>query len=310
MANPIRNFSQRYPMLSFLLLTLLITWGCVVAVAAGTAGLLPFKPSMLWMAFVGQFGPAYAAIILAALASGRGGVGALLRSARRPRFGKGPWAVIVVVPPLAFFAAYLVHIVAGGEAIAFAATDWSQFAITLAAGSVIGLIFGGFSEEPGWRGWLLPRLQGRVSPLVASLVVGVIWSLWHLDPDVVAAGMTRGWGAFLAEWWQYQSAFLPRTVAFAILMTALYNRTGGNLFSMMAVHSVSNAFETAIPESWTGLGATMVASRVAVDYVLAFVLLALWRRHAAVVESGGPARPVATEGMRCADPSPTALTVA
>jgi membrane protease YdiL (CAAX protease family) len=41
------------------------------------------------------------------------------------------------------------------------------------------VIFGGLSEEPGWRGYALPRLHARFNPLVSSLILGVIWAVWH-----------------------------------------------------------------------------------------------------------------------------------
>jgi membrane protease YdiL (CAAX protease family) len=41
------------------------------------------------------------------------------------------------------------------------------------------VIYGGLSEEPGWRGFALPRLQAKFSPLVTSLILGVLWAFWH-----------------------------------------------------------------------------------------------------------------------------------
>ena len=55
------------------------------------------------------------------------------------------------------------------------------FATTFFLGGPLG-------EEPGWRGFALPRLQGRSGPLVGSLILGVLWALWHL-PTVLERGV-------------------------------------------------------------------------------------------------------------------------
>ena len=43
-----------------------------------------------------------------------------------------------------------------------------------------GMAIGAFGEELGWRGYLHKRIDARLSPLVSSVVVGVLWALWHV----------------------------------------------------------------------------------------------------------------------------------
>ena len=87
-------------------------------------------------------------------------------------------------------------------------------------------------EEIGWRGFALPRLQKRFSPLVASLVLGFLWSLWHLA--LVLNPIEEM--AALPIW-----ANLPYTLALSILYTWLYNHARGNLSVVSLFHAMTNA---------------------------------------------------------------------
>ena len=75
-------------------------------------------------------------------------------------------------------------------------------------------------EELGWRGYALPRLLERFSPLVASLILGVIWWLWHL-PTFFIAGTP--------QFRQPVVAFLIMTTAYSILMTWIFLHTHGSV---------------------------------------------------------------------------------
>ena len=94
---------------------------------------------------------------------------------------------------------------------------------------VVGVILGPLWEEPGWRGFALPRLQERFGPLLASLILGVLWAAWH------APGFPGGWmqGSILA--------LLMGSMAFSIIMTWVYNNTHGSILLMILLHSASNA---------------------------------------------------------------------
>ena len=93
-------------------------------------------------------------------------------------------------------------------------------------------IHGGLSEEPGWRGFALPRLQARFSPLVSSLILGVIWAVWHAPARFggVEAKSVEDTGV---EW--------MLIVLLSIIFTWLYNRTKGSVLVGALLHASMNA---------------------------------------------------------------------
>ncbi|MBI3132854.1 MAG: CPBP family intramembrane metalloprotease [Acidobacteria bacterium] len=268
----------RFPILAFLLLTFLITWGCVLYIAAGEAGVLGHKPSILWLALVGQFGPLWAALLLIALQSGRDGLRRLLRSAINFRLDRGVWVVILLFAPAGLLFAFGGFALFNGGHLDFHQIAWPKVVGGVLVGTVIGLLFGGVSEEIGWRGYLLPRLQGRMHPVFSGIIVGVVWALWHLDPEIVATGIQKGWHPFWVEWSKYQANYLLETIPFSIFMTAVFNRTRGSLFAMMLVHSISNAFVAEVWSNWRPIPSSLRAWDTVVAYCIAFACIWAWRK--------------------------------
>jgi membrane protease YdiL (CAAX protease family) len=93
----------------------------------------------------------------------------------------------------------------------------------------IALVGGGVDEELGWRGYALPRLQQRYGALVASVILGVVWAGWHIP-----AWFTPGSGQDVISF----PVFVVSVVAASILLTALYNSTGGSLPMVILAHTV------------------------------------------------------------------------
>jgi len=94
------------------------------------------------------------------------------------------------------------------------------------------LVLGGGQEELGWRGVALPRLQAACGGTVASLVIGVVWAVWHLPLFAIPASS------------QYGQAFLPYAVAVlasSVVLTWLFNATGGSVLLAMVFHASVNA---------------------------------------------------------------------
>jgi membrane protease YdiL (CAAX protease family) len=106
----------------------------------------------------------------------------------------------------------------------------------LATTFVATLLYGGpLGEEVGWRGFALPRLQVRYSPLVASLLLSVVWGLWHVPlhlQGVYHGIFPDGLPGILLR--------IVTTVPTTILFTWLYNRTQGNLWLVVLLHTAVN----------------------------------------------------------------------
>ena len=90
------------------------------------------------------------------------------------------------------------------------------------------LVGGPLGEESGWRGYALPRLQSRFSPLASSLILGFIWANWHL-PLMLAH-------AYNVTWWQ----FVPVTMAASVFLSFGFNTSGGSTLCAVVVHGFYN----------------------------------------------------------------------
>lgn len=96
----------------------------------------------------------------------------------------------------------------------------------------------GTNEEPGWRGFALPRLQTKFSPLIASIILGLIWGFWHTPIYLPQYGSFIQYGIFLLN-----------TIKIAIILTWLYNRTGGSVLATALMHTIGNITYEFLPST-------------------------------------------------------------
>jgi membrane protease YdiL (CAAX protease family) len=114
---------------------------------------------------------------------------------------------------------------------------------------------GGLSEEVGWRGYALPRLQDRWNALVSSIVLGVIWAIWHLPLWFLAGSSQEG-----SSFW----LFLANLVLMSVLYTWLFNNSRHSILVAVVFHAMTNTVAQMFPGStsnlfyWVLLGLTVV----------------------------------------------------
>lgn len=109
--------------------------------------------------------------------------------------------------------------------------------LALAAAFLVAMFLdaGAVFEESAWRGFALPLLQQRHTPLVASVVLGLIWSGWHV-PVKLDLALEFGPGGFLALF----GVLTVKFVLLSVIMTHFFNRAGASIPLAVAMHGLSN----------------------------------------------------------------------
>ncbi|MGY1722105.1 CPBP family intramembrane glutamic endopeptidase [Blastococcus sp. SYSU DS0533] len=227
----------------FLVLVFVVTWAVWVPRALESAGVLGSR----WATELGTawtYGPAVAAV-LAAACTGRVELRELGARVLRWRVGARWWAVVLAGPALLWLLAAGLHAGLGGA--------WDEVRPPAVEAGLPGLVplllllalTDGLGEELGWRGWALPRLLRLRAPLAASLLLGLVWAVWHAPlhwTDGSALGGTATW------------LLLVQLPAAAVVWTWVFLQTGGALLPAIVLHASLSAFGTPLPGAAGGWG--------------------------------------------------------
>lgn len=225
----------RRPITAFFVLAYLGSWVLWSPwyLSRNGVGLLPFELSFPAIAGVNQLGlfagPFAAALIMTRLTKGKEGVRRFWRRIVQWR-ARALWYLLALVAiPFATAIGYLVsadRIALDGAALATIGLLIGNFAIYL--------IGGPFQEEPGWRGFALPRLQDRLHPVNAALVLGVIHCCWHAP-----LFLTKEWDTARGDAGEYV-AYLLLIVSLSIVLSWLTNGARASVLLAILGHNSVN----------------------------------------------------------------------
>lgn len=271
MATQSSDAAVRYPsggLVSFFVLTFAFTWGL--------AALVVFFPGLFESLFgklsasspifiLAVAGPSLMATVLTFARNGWPGVRGLYARLFEWRFGLRWYAGILGGIPLL---AFLLSRVTSADTRYDLSTPLLFLTFLLNQ-----LILGPLGEELGWRGFALPRLLQRFNPFIASLILGLIWGVWHL-PSFFLSGLPQ---ASLAL-----PVFLFFTLCQSILVTWIFRHTSGSLLSQVLFHFMMNTSQDTFGTPLTG--ATLVAA-VAAGLVLVLDRELHWFRRAPLAGS-------------------------
>jgi membrane protease YdiL (CAAX protease family) len=229
-----RRWIAAHPFLAVVLLTYALTWAVLVPLALESHGWLPVSVPALATLGV-AWGPAIAAVVVVAALGGRRGVRAYLKRLLRWRVHPG-WYALALFGPAAYILAGvgLARLLSWSSSpLPAAAYPPAQVALGFVLTLLVAMVIN--TEEFAWRGVALPLLQRHPSALVASLVLGAVHALWHL-PYFFTAGRPFyeqvGFPVF-AAW----------TLALTIILTWIYNCTGGSLLLPVLFHAGQFAWQ-------------------------------------------------------------------
>lgn len=185
---------MRHPLAAYLLLAFAIAWlFWVPLVFISSEGpdrqSLVRSPLVIALQTLGATAPLVSAIVVIGLTRGKRGVRQLLGGLRRWRVGWWWYAAACLLIPALAGIGIAVRAAIGvdpavpeGSALAATLADigWIAVVLTLPLQLLLQCFGSPLLEEPGWRGFALPRVQNRIPAAWAALLVGAIWGLWHL----------------------------------------------------------------------------------------------------------------------------------
>jgi uncharacterized protein len=229
---------SRYPLIFFFIIACAGSWLVVLPYlrSASGAGLLPFAwpvPFAVSAALAPFAGPFLAAFVMTGVTEGTPGIRRLL--GRFVQWRVGLWwylFALVGLPAIMVLGA----IALPGVLASFTAPPLPLL-LTYPIALVTTLVIGGpLGEEPGWRGFALPRLQRLYGPLGGSLVLGPLWSFWHLPYFWMPEWGTPKESGLDIVW------FVLALTAATIIYTWVFNKTKGSLVVVILLHASNDAF--------------------------------------------------------------------
>jgi membrane protease YdiL (CAAX protease family) len=261
------SFIQKYPLASFFLLAIGLTWIFMITDALGSHNILPFRLPLPLMIVMGYM-PTLGAVIVTQATQGKEGVKALFRKLLIARVGLRWYLFAIFGIAVAFVTSIEIYNMFGnGPALPILSTRMPQMPLGQLALSIVPM-FIVFTlvngEELAWRGFALPRLQAKYNALTSSLILGVIWTLFHLPLFFTLTGSSQADWSFIS--------FLISTVSLSVLYTWMYNHTRGSVLLAYLFHGAANTWtqilsidHNGVPfVGWTMTGLTLLIAVIVV----------------------------------------------
>jgi membrane protease YdiL (CAAX protease family) len=218
---------------AYFVLAFALSWIVEFALIAGQAGWID-PPLPFSLHYLAGYGPALAAILITGLGAGRKGLSDLFGRVLKWRVG-WRWLVVSALFPVALFGlGFLAARAFTGEWPAVRDLGQVNYLPYLGAGALpFWFLTYGLGEEIGWRGFALPRLQRSRTAASATLILGLLWALWH-TPAFFYLDSYERLGLVMLP------AFAVSVLCGAVVYTWLYNSTGGSVLMTALFHAVFN----------------------------------------------------------------------
>src|ERR671910_1893124 len=209
---------KRHPLVGFFVLAYAIGWGCI-----------PF-----WTFQAGS--PFIAALIVIPLTQGWSGLRALGSRITRWRVRWYWYAAAIGLPLCVVMLVVGLNVALGASAPSLAFGSVSTILLVFAV-RLVNPGDGALGEEPGWRGVALPGLQSTLSPLVSTLILGVLVTVWHVPLLFMEEGLLQP--SFIV-------GFLLGSFAVTFFYTWLFNHTGGSVLMMVVAHASQGTIQIGV----------------------------------------------------------------
>lgn len=234
----VSNLLTKKPLLSFFLLTYIISWGIWTPIVVNYYR-NPFPISfaetplyLILLAFLGFFGPTFAALIMAGVEDGRKGIKRLFSGWKRWQIGI-PWYLAILISQIVIeLAATWLYITVYDVSPEITWHAWYGVFPMFLQAAILG---GAIAEETGWRGYALPRLMNTKNALTSSILIGLIWGVWHLPISLIpGANFPVPLNPVLF------GIFILNATFISVVMTWLFNNSRGSILICYLYHALLN----------------------------------------------------------------------
>lgn len=269
-----RSVARRYPLATYIALAYGLSWAYWIPLALRGAHVTPGGSETH---FPGLLGPGLAAFIVTALIDGGAGVSALWRRLWLVSRPSGRFWLYTLSPVLFLLLALLIarwlhRLPPMGDLWVFSGLP----RLPLASVLILVLLFNGYGEETGWRGFALSRLQARFGPVFGPVVLGLLWAGWHVPTFWTIEG--------------YSSMTLPILVfgfglgiiCGSIVLAEVVDRTGGSVLAASVWHLTYNMTSATLGSR----GVIGAVTTVCVQVWAFVIVVQRWRAHRALRAAG------------------------
>ncbi len=243
-----KNFKE---IIIYLTFTFVLTW--VIWLLAFSGFNLKISGESLIM--IGTFAPSFVGLLMEYKINGKKGFIKLTKKMVNPKISLKWYIYIFGVMPGIMLLSYIILQISGSI------IPKSEFPIYVIPLVFIYIMFlmGPLGEEAGWRGFLLRKMVVIFRPFYASVILGLIWSLWHLPlffiDNTIQAKLVSNYSFAFAFF-----GYILYTLIITIQISILYINTKGNIFGVILFHTMTNTSLGMMPLILSKAGAITLLS--------------------------------------------------
>lgn len=233
-----KSLIRNHPLAAYFILAYAGMWIVISPLVMDSLGWIDLSDAFSFILFFlsSLSGPTVAAYLVTGVLEGKQGMGRLFRRTFQMRAGLQWYGVVLFIFFTIWFIAY--NVVYNGVPAASLVANPSLLISAFLPNVLFGLLIPSIGEEPGWRGFALPRMQKQYGPIAASIILGMLHGVWHLPALFTPLlGPFTGMGFI---------TFVLTAAAGTFIYTWVFNNTRGSIWIAMLLHSSSNAASSLI----------------------------------------------------------------
>ncbi len=268
----VQAWMRQHPLISFFAIAYAVSWILSIPFILSEWGVLQGDFRIVFV--IKSFGPFLAAYIMLRITEGKEGVLRLNKSILQTKASLPIYLFTFLGIPTLIILGILIQPGTLENFKGLNPTLLISYPLTF-----IAVLFGGgpMGEEPGWRGYALPRLQRRFGPLWGTLILSLLWTCWHL-PDFLTSAQGGGPGTGITAFLKNFPLFLVLVTALAIILTWVFNRSNGSVFIALLAHASVNTPQVALVPLFPAVDTTILNLAALIGLGTAALLIVIFTR--------------------------------